>query len=139
VVSSSFKQIPISELRIKLPKLRRQVQLGQQRIVVSCYGEVVGFLLPLDDVNPENGVPIDRWEEMPLTKFRDQLTESWELLQSGVDCIYLTFHTRRVVVFVSPNLSLYLPLPMIGNADKIFFFPDTDKYQLQGDVKNVQI
>lgn len=123
-MSKSFKQIPISELRVKLSKLKRQVQLGNQRIVATYYGEVVGFLLPLDDVSPESGVPIDRWEEMPLTQFRDRLTETWELLQSGVDCIYLTFHTRRVVVFVSPHLFPYLPLPIIGNTDKMLTLPE---------------
>lgn len=119
-MSYSFKQIPMSEMRVKLPKLRRLVQLGKQRIVVTYYGEVIGFLLPIDDLENEQ-IPITSAEEMPLTKFRDQMTEAWELLQSGMDCIYLTFHNRRVLVFLSPKLSQYLSLPIIGDADKIFF------------------
>jgi hypothetical protein len=110
----------MSEMRVKLPKLRRLVQLGKQRIVVTYYGEVIGFLLPIDDLENEQ-IPITSAEEMPLTKFRDQMTEAWELLQSGMDCIYLTFHNRRVLVFLSPKLSQYLSLPIIGDADKIFF------------------
>lgn len=119
-MSKKFKVIPISELRIRLTKLKRQVQLGQQRVVVTCYGDVVGFLLPLSDVSPESGTPINCWKEMPLTQFREQLTEAAELLESGVDCIYLTFHTRRVIVFVSRCLTSHLPIPMIDTAEKVF-------------------
>ncbi len=118
-MSYSFKQIPMSEMRVKLPKLRRLVQLGKQRIVVTYYGEIIGFLLPIDDLANDQ-IPITASEEMPLTKFRDQMTEAWEVLQSGIDCIYLTFHNRRVLVFLSPTLSQYLSLPIIGDADKIF-------------------
>ncbi len=123
-MSYSFKQIPMSEMRVKLPKLRRLVQLGKQRIVVTYYGEIIGFLLPIDDLVNEQ-IPITASEEMPLTKFRDQMTEAWELLQSGIDCIYLTFHNRRVLVFLSPKLSQYLSLPVIGDADKIIFLLST--------------
>jgi hypothetical protein len=121
-MSYSFKQIPMSEMRVKLPKLRRLVQLGKQRIVVTYYGEIIGFLLPIDDLANDQ-IPITASEEMPLTKFRDRMTEAWELLQSGIDCIYLTFHNRRVLAFLSPKLSQYLSLPIIGDADKIFFLP----------------
>ena len=124
-MDKSFKQIPMTELRVKIPKLRRQVQLGNLRIVSTHYGEIAALMLPLSDVIDvvdEEGNPIvKKWEEMPLTKFRDQLTYAWELLQSGVDCIYLTFHNRRVVAFVSPRLTRYLSLPIIGNADQVLF------------------
>ena len=46
-----FKQIPMSELRVKIPKLRRQVQLGNLRIVSTHYGEIAAFLLPLSDLD----------------------------------------------------------------------------------------
>jgi hypothetical protein len=117
----SFIQIPMSELRVKLPKIRRLVQLGKQRVVVTYYGEIVGFLLPLDDIDLNPHIPISKTEEMPLTKFRDQLTESWEIVQQEVDCIYLTFHTRRILVFASNRLAPHLSLPMIGDANKILF------------------
>ncbi len=124
-MAKSFKQIPMTELRVKIPKLRRQVQLGNLRIVSTHYGEIAAFMLPLSDVYDvldEEGNPIvKKWEEMPLTKFRDELTYAWERLQSGVDCIYLTFHNRRVVAFVSSRLTRYLSLPIIGNADQILF------------------
>ena len=82
-----YKQIPMSELRIKLPKLRRQVQLGKMRIVCTHYGEVAAFLLPLDDLTPlireteesdDHDDIIKNTEDMSLTQFRDQLTQSWE-------------------------------------------------------------
>lgn len=91
------------------------------------YGEVAAFLLPLQDVdalNSEEGeISIQKSEEIPLTEFRDQLTEAWERLQGGTDCIYLTFHKRRVVAFVSPRFTHHLSLPLIGDADKVLFFP----------------
>ncbi|WP_197484578.1 type II toxin-antitoxin system Phd/YefM family antitoxin [Phormidesmis priestleyi] len=124
-MNRSFKQIPMSELRIKLPKLRRQVQSGNLRIVCTHYGEVAAFLLPLQDVdalNSEEEISIQKTEEIPLTEFRDQLTEAWERLLGGTDCIYLTFHKRRVVAFVSPRFTHYLSLPLIGDADKVLFF-----------------
>jgi antitoxin (DNA-binding transcriptional repressor) of toxin-antitoxin stability system len=124
-MNNRFKQIPMSELRIKLPKLRRQVQSGNLRIVCTHYGEVAAFLLPLQDVDAlssdEGGISIQKSEEIPLTEFRDQLTESWEKLLSGTDCIYLTFHKRRVVAFVSPRFTHHLSLPLIGDANKVLF------------------
>ena len=118
MVDKNFKAIPISELRVKLTKLKRPVQLGRQRLVVTCYGELVGFLLPLSDVSPENGIPINCWREMPLTQFREQLTEVMELVESEVDCIYLTFHTRRIIAFVSRRLTPYLPIPVFDASGK---------------------
>jgi len=109
----------MSEMRVSLPKIRRLVQLGKQRIVITYYGEIVGFLLPIDDLDREE-IPILSTKEMPLTQFRDHMTEAWEFLQSGIDCIYLTFHNRKVLVFLSPKLSQYLSFPIIGNANKMF-------------------
>ncbi|MEM8642927.1 MAG: hypothetical protein AAGG51_29540 [Cyanobacteria bacterium P01_G01_bin.54] len=60
---------------------------------------------------------------MSLTVFRDKLTEAWEKLLSGIDCIYLTFHKRKVVAFVSPRFTSHLSLPLIGNSDNIVFVP----------------
>jgi antitoxin (DNA-binding transcriptional repressor) of toxin-antitoxin stability system len=124
-MNKSFKQIPMSELRVRLPKLRRQVQSGNLRIVCTHYGEVAAFLLPLQDVeafNSDEEPSIQKSEEIPLTEFRDRLTEAWEKLLGGTDCIYLTFHKRRVVAFVSPRFTHYLSLPLIGDADKVLFF-----------------
>ncbi len=126
-MNKRFKQIPMSELRVKLPKLRRQVQSGDLRIVCTHYGEVAAFLLPLQDVDALNSeereISIQKSEEIPLTEFRDQLTEAWERLLGGTDCIYLTFHKRRVVAFVSPRFTHHLSLPLIGDANKVLFFP----------------
>jgi hypothetical protein len=126
-----FKQIPMSELRVKLPKLRRQVQLGKLRIVCTHYGEVAAFLLPLQDIDDLNSgdedVGIQVSEEMPLTEFRDHLTEAWERLLAGTDCIYLTFHKRRVVAFVSSRFTCCLSLPLIGDADKVVFVSSGNK------------
>ncbi|WRH68205.1 MAG: prevent-host-death family protein [Planktothrix sp. GU0601_MAG3] len=117
---NSFKQLPLSELRASLPKFKRQVQLGMKRIAATYYGEVVGFLVPLKDIA---GLEEDGWitktEEMSLTDFRAGMTECWERLQLEVDCIYLTFHTRRAAAFVSPRLMPHLPIPISDVAYKL--------------------
>jgi len=100
-MKKSFKRVPMAELRIKLSKLRRQVQSGKVRIVCTHYGEIAAFLLPLQDVDD-----LQTGEDISLTEFREQLTETWERLLGGTDCIYLTFHKRRVAAFVSTRFNL---------------------------------
>ena len=100
-MKKSFKRVPMAELRIKLPKLRRQVQSGNLRIACTHYGEIAAFMLPLQDVDA-----LQTGEDIPLTEFRDNLTEIWERLLGGADCIYLTFHKRRVAAFVSTRFDL---------------------------------
>ena len=119
---SSFKQLPLSELRKNLPKFKRQVQLSKKRIAATYYDQIVGFLVPLKDLDKlcEQGLinPL-KTEEMSLSDFRAQMTECWEKLQLDLDCIYLTFHTRRAAVFVSPRFISYLPIPMSDVTDKL--------------------
>jgi hypothetical protein len=126
-MSELFRQIPISELRPRLAKLKRQVQLGRLRLLITCYGEVVGFLVPIDDLEGERDIPINESEEVPLTKFRDSVNEYWMRLQAGVDIIYLTFHTRPVIAFVSPRLAVYLPIPLAKDSEKIFAIIDNSE------------
>lgn len=117
---SSFKQLPLSDLRESLPKFKRQVQLGMKRIAATYYGQVVAFLVPLKDLEEaENDGAIIQSEEMSLSDFRLHLTECWERLQVDVDCIYITYHTRRAVAFVSPRLANYLPIPISEVAHKL--------------------
>ena len=117
-----FKQIPVSKLRVKLPKLRQQVQLGNLRLVCTYYGEVLGFLLPLQDIEALNKELIGKYGEMPLTKFCDQLTKTSPKLLSSTDCIYVTYRTRRIMAFLSPRFAPYLPLPLIGSPNQIVFY-----------------
>ncbi|MGD1907433.1 MAG: hypothetical protein ACFB0C_15800 [Leptolyngbyaceae cyanobacterium] len=117
---SSFKQLPLSDLRAKLPKFKRQVQLGMKRIAATYYGQVVGFLVPLKDLEvAEQENAIHESEEMSLSDFRAQMTECWERLQVDVDCIYLTYHSRRAAAFVSPRLANYLSIPVSEVAHKL--------------------
>jgi hypothetical protein len=117
---TSFNQLPLSELRTSLPKFKRQVQLGMKRIAATYHGQVVGFLVPLKDVEDceKNGL-IKKSEEMSLSDFRAQLTECWERLQLETDCIYLTYHTRRAAVFVSPRFAVHLPIPIAEVTHKL--------------------
>lgn len=122
-MSNQYKHIPMSEMRVRLPKLRRIVQLGKQRIVVTYYGEVIGFLLPIEDIE-RCEIPVDNFQTMSLSEFRTHMTEAWEFLQSGTDCIYLTFHTRPILIFLSPTFSRYLDFPVFGDSQKMFLLSE---------------
>lgn len=91
-----------------------------KRIAATYYGQVVGFLVPLKDVAgfEEEGW-IEKFDEMSLSDFRAQMTECWEKLQIEVDCIYLTYHTRRAAAFVSPRLMPHLPIPIAEVTHKL--------------------
>jgi len=117
---SSFKQLPVSDLRTGLPKFKRQVQLGMKRIAATYYGQVVGFLVPLKDIAGfEDDGWIEKSEEISLSEFRSHLTECWEKLQVDIDCIYLTYHTRRAAAFVSPRLASHLSIPISDVTHKL--------------------
>lgn len=117
---STYKQLPLSDLRSSLPKFKRQVQLGMKRIAATYYGQVVGFLVPLKDLETAlNEGAIKQYEEMSISDFRAQMTECWERLQVDIDCIYLNYHNRRAAAFVSPRMSMYLPIPVSEVAHKL--------------------
>jgi hypothetical protein len=110
---SSYKQLPLTELRANLPKFKRQVQLGMKKIAATYHGQVVGFLVPIKDLEKiEEENLIEKSIDMTLTEFRAAMTECWESLQVDLDCIYITFHSRRAVAFVSPRLHMDLPIPV---------------------------
>lgn len=106
-----MKQVPVSSLRAILPAIKRQVHLAKKQMAVTYYGDVVGFLVPLRSVAgfEEKGW-IKSSQSISLARFRAHLTEYWESLQFDTDCIYLTYHRRKVVAFVSPRLSTQLQL-----------------------------
>ncbi|MBD1834502.1 hypothetical protein H6F61_17815 [Cyanobacteria bacterium FACHB-472] len=91
-----------------------------KRIAATYYGKVVAFLVPLKDLEQaEQDGAIGKSEEMSLSDFRLHMTVCWERLQIEVDCIYVTYHTRRAVAFVSPRLANYLPIPISEVAHKL--------------------
>ncbi|MBE9102479.1 hypothetical protein [Vacuolonema iberomarrocanum] len=91
-----------------------------KRIAATYYGQVVGFLVPLKDLETaEQDNAIQTSEEMSLSEFRAQMTECWERLQIEVDCIYLTYHNRKAAAFVSPRLANYLAIPISEVAHKL--------------------
>jgi hypothetical protein len=95
------KSVSTTELRVKLPKLRRDVALRKETIAVTRYQEAIGFLLPIADATAIAGIKTT--EEMSLSKFRDELTISWEKMQFNCDCLFLTSHGRKIMAFVSPH------------------------------------
>ena len=115
-MSTSFKQLPVTELRSELPKFKRQVQLGLKRIAATYHTEVVGFLVPLQDLENCDFLIT---EDASLSDFRDHLTSFWERLQLDLDCVYVTYHSRRIMGFVSPRFSVDLPIPISDVSSKI--------------------
>lgn len=96
-----MKTVSTTELRIRLPKIRRDVALRKETIAVTRYQEAIGFLLPLADATAIAGIKTT--EEVSLSKFRDELTVLWEKIQFDCDCFFLTSHGRKIMAFVSPR------------------------------------
>lgn len=96
-----MKTISTTELRSKLPRLRRDVALKKEKIMVTFYGEAIGFLVPIADTIPIT--EIKTTEEMSLSDFRNNLTINWEKMQFDCDCIWITSHGRKIMAFVSPR------------------------------------
>jgi antitoxin (DNA-binding transcriptional repressor) of toxin-antitoxin stability system len=115
-MESSFEVVNIAELRASIAKFKRQVQTGKKRLVVVSHGRVVGFLIPLEDLSVNNPIPIEQSQEISVSEFRNHISQSWDALQSDVDCFYLTFHKRRIIAFLSPRLMGYLPIPIVGKS-----------------------
>lgn len=97
----------MTELRASLPKFKRQVQLGLKRIAATYYGDPVGFLVPIEDIESLN---FKTTEDISLTLFRSELTIFWERLQVDLDCVFITYHSRRTMGFVSPRFISDLPI-----------------------------
>jgi hypothetical protein len=95
------KSVSTTELRVKLPRLRRDVSLKKEKIAVTFYGEAVGLLVPITDTEPIT--EIKTTEEMSLSEFRNNLTINWEKMQFDCDCIWITSHGRKIMAFVSPR------------------------------------
>lgn len=116
-MQQKFQQIPVSELRVKLPQLKGYVKASKLRLACTRYGCVVGFLVPLEDIDKFNASKeskINKEEVWPLTEFRERLAEVNDLFIRGVDCLYLTAHKRRIIAFVSPRFAQWLPGPAVS-------------------------
>ena len=98
-----FKAVPLAELRASLLKIARQVRLKGARIAATHYGQEVGYLVPMKEVASLD-ISEGRGDDVALTVFRAHITEHWERLQFDIDCVYLTYHSRRVAAFLSPRL-----------------------------------
>jgi antitoxin (DNA-binding transcriptional repressor) of toxin-antitoxin stability system len=91
-------EIALSDLRGQMSVCRRRVQRGEV-IAVTYFGGVVGYLVPLPQLE---AVQIESSLDKALSEFRDNINQSWEKIDSGkVDCLWLTYHDRRVMGFVA--------------------------------------
>lgn len=102
-IPTELHQISISELRPRLAKLRPFIRAGKLQLVITCYDEIIGCL-----TNPEaiaqllerDGLDV---QEMPLTRFRDQIHAARDAMIVGCDVMRLTFHGRTELVLVNSN------------------------------------
>lgn len=105
-----FTQIPCSELIEILPKIKMQIKQGSKRIAISRNAEVIGFLVPLKDIQ---SIPKELIESEKVSfKYFQQILRLW--VKTNLRCdqfFYLTFHNRIVVVFVPIQFTAYLPIP----------------------------
>jgi len=111
----SYTQMPVTSLRVRLPKIRHRIQMGISRIVCTSYGKILGFLVPIKDIPWD---PDLTRQSIGLTDFRDNLTDSFNVLDA-TDILVLTFHSRSVIAVLSPRLATTLDLPLIGDPNLI--------------------
>jgi hypothetical protein len=107
----NFRIILFSELQTRFTHLKKQVQLGRKRLVITQESKIIGFLIPFKDL-ADFDIPINKNIEMSSTQFQEKLGK--DLIDKDIDCIYLTFHNRKILVFLSERLTPYIPLPLIG-------------------------
>jgi hypothetical protein len=115
-MKNKVKSVSMTEVRVLLPRLRKRVQLGGLVVLPTYYTDVVGVIINMPLSKTLN---IGSSEEVAITKFREKATEYWEKLQSEIDCVYLTSHSRKVMAFVSPKFisELNINLPSISVLD----------------------
>jgi hypothetical protein len=73
-----------------------------------------------------------------LSEFRARLTECWEKIQLEIDCIYLTYHTRRAAAFVSPRLAVHLPIPISEVTNKLLTVSDETLVPETQEIQNLR-
>jgi antitoxin (DNA-binding transcriptional repressor) of toxin-antitoxin stability system len=101
-----IETISVSELRVNLARYKRDVQFGKRRIAATSYGETVGFLIGVAEAQSIRA--ISNTIQVPITEFRDNLSEKREQLYGDIDCIFLLFHNRPVAAFVGKHLENHL-------------------------------
>jgi hypothetical protein len=99
-LSPPISLVPLSRLRQNLSRYRRQVQ-GGEVVPVDYYKDRIGYLVP---VSIAESLQLSSEQEMSLIDFRDKLNSAWESIESGVDCIWLTYHGERRLAFVSTRV-----------------------------------
>lgn len=125
ILSPPVSLVPLSKLRQKLSKYRRQVQAGEI-LPVDYYKDRIGYLV---SVSIAEGLTLKSEQETGLIDFRDNLNSAWESLESGVDCIWLTYHGERRLAFVSKRV---FSSPQ-GDGDIPVDIPGSDLNDLEND------
>jgi hypothetical protein len=100
ILSPPINVVPLSKLRQGLSRYRRQVQ-GGEVVPVDYYKDRIGYLIPLTIAET---LQFSSERELSLIEFRDDLNSAWESIDSGTDCIWLTYHGERRIAFVSTRV-----------------------------------
>lgn len=108
-MNKRFTQIPISKIPDFTKVERYRLQKGTHRYVITSCGEIAGFLLPISELGTLP--PCYSTYDVTLSDFRKYIDKLWSLLSSETrDCIYITFHNRRIFAFVSSRLVSQQPV-----------------------------
>jgi hypothetical protein len=99
-LSPPIRLVPLSKLRQNLSRYRRQVQ-GGEIVPIDYYKDRIGYLIPIKIAAT---LKFSSEQEMGLIDFRENLNSAWESLESGVDCIWLTYHGGRRLAFVAARV-----------------------------------
>ena len=94
-------RVSVVDLRSKTLKLRRRVQFNGETLPVYYYEDVIGYLMPIDKAKE---FKISSDATVKITEFRTDITQWWERLQTDLDCVWLEYHDRLAMAFVSPKI-----------------------------------
>ena len=112
-----FKQLPVKLIPDTLPNIKRQIQLGKKRIAATNMGDVVGFFVQLEDVDPSSFEAMGKIALPTMCKrfYREKL---WKQM-AKYDACAITYHTRPIFWFVPPDNSYLLPLDVAPCSRKL--------------------
>lgn len=110
-----FKEFPMDQLRKELSVRKRQVHLEQYRIAASEYGRIIGFLVPIRDLEAIiNGdwLDLQKITEITMSEFHIRFRSVWDKLENGVDLVYIKYHKRTILAIVTYRFRNFLPIPI---------------------------
>jgi hypothetical protein len=111
-----FKQLTLRHLENKtLLRYRRSLLSGGIGFVVTHFGKVQGFILPIATIQK---LEFESTKEMT---FGLAAAADRHLFDYKVDCVYLKFRGRAIAAIVDPKFQCYIDFPAIGDPDQVLY------------------